>query len=128
MLLYRQFGFKNFHPFVKWEKIDFCEIMKMKENILTNLVMKLYLNPCKEQHSQFCHECPLLPGKITINRTHPDTSCPKVNNTKLPVLSYNGMWERDGEYQYLVRFFNAKDDNLFSFRYFYNVKVGDTRS
>lgn len=70
----------------------------------------------------------MLPGKVSVNRSFDGYGCPVVKDTKRPILVSNGMWaSRDGEYQYQVRFFNDKDDNLFSFRYFFNVKLGDTR-
>ena len=100
----------------------------MKEDNLLQVVTNLYVKPCKDHLPQYCHECPLLASKIAYNFTYNGHACPIVNNTKLPMLAYNGMWERDGEYQYQIKFFNAKDDNLITLIYFYNVKVGDARA
>lgn len=110
---YRIFGFKNYHLFLKWDNVDFCELMKGN----TSLTHKFF-NSCKQRLPQICRECPLKPGIYSTNYTAFKTFCPK-RNEQPSFFGSEGMWERDGDYQYKIRFYNNRDSEIFFLNYFF---------
>lgn len=111
-ILYRLFGFKNYHQLIKFTNLDFCDIMDKKNSVADVIFLS-----CKERYPQVCHPCPIT-GTISVNYTFLDEYCPVPKDSRLATFTSN-MWEKDGEYQYQVRMFDDFDSEIFFFRYFY---------